>query len=61
MAVVGLMFGAVALWRTPARECDHCPHCLLERQETERRRGEERHRQVHAVYGPHCPICRHDS
>jgi hypothetical protein len=60
-AVVGLMVGAVALWRVPARDCDRCPHCLVKRQEEERHREEQRHRQLHAVYGAHCPICQRDS
>jgi hypothetical protein len=60
-AVVGLMTGAVALWRIPATRCDHCPHCLAERREGERQRDEARHRQLHAAYGPHCPICQRDA
>jgi hypothetical protein len=60
-AVVGLMAGAAALWRVPVRECDRCPHCLAERQEEARRREDERHRQLHAVYGTHCPICQRDA
>jgi hypothetical protein len=56
-AVVGLMAGAAALWRIPARRCDQCPHCLAEQREEAQRREEERHRQVHEAYGPHCPIC----
>ena len=59
LAVVGLMIGAVGLWRMPVGECKECEHCQAKRQEAERKREEDYHRNLHAFYDAgQCPICR---
>ena len=57
-ALVGIMAGSLLLWRIPARACDQCDHCRVERQVAEARKQDEVHRKMHAWYGrEHCPIC----